>query len=86
MLSLQDLQVEEAAHTTFKTLDEVFPEGSTIFMLGLPHYGAQGAVSTRSSLWNLCMLLNDNPMLLFNQCKKIDKIEITVSGVWLKRP
>ena len=50
LLSLQDLQVEEAAHTTFKTLDEVFPEGSTIFMLGLPHYGAQGAVSTRSNL------------------------------------
>ncbi|CAG5133909.1 unnamed protein product, partial [Candidula unifasciata] len=39
-----DLQVEESGHTTFRTLQEVFPTDSTVFMVGNPHYGAQGKV------------------------------------------
>ncbi|BFZ23484.1 hypothetical protein BsWGS_26524 [Bradybaena similaris] len=43
-MTIQDLQVEESGHTTFRTLEEVFPADSTVFMVGNPHYGAQGKV------------------------------------------
>lgn len=41
---LQDIEVQESSLPLYKSINEVFPVKSTIFMLGHPHYGAQGEV------------------------------------------
>ncbi|KAK3800409.1 hypothetical protein RRG08_052792 [Elysia crispata] len=43
-MTVKDVEVEESAVTVLKTLDEVFPKDSPVFMVGNPHYSAQGTV------------------------------------------
>uniref|UniRef100_S4RDG8 5'-3' exoribonuclease 1 n=1 Tax=Petromyzon marinus TaxID=7757 RepID=S4RDG8_PETMA len=54
-VSSQDICTPEVAASHSKTLEEIFPLNSTVFMLGTPHYGCQGeltwAFSNTSSLW-----------------------------------
>merc|ERR1719410_530731 len=41
---VKDIMVEDKQHKTYSTVEEMFPPGTTAFMLGQPHYGAQGQV------------------------------------------
>ncbi|GFR69701.1 5'-3' exoribonuclease 1, partial [Elysia marginata] len=43
-MTVQDVEVEKSTVATLKTLGEVFPQDSPVFMVGNPHYGAQGTV------------------------------------------
>ncbi|CAL1537410.1 unnamed protein product [Lymnaea stagnalis] len=43
-MTVKDLEVDDKGPELLKTLDEVFPPGCDIFMIGTPHYGAQGKV------------------------------------------
>lgn len=43
-MTVKDLEVDDKGPEQMKTLDEVFPPGCDIFMIGTPHYGAQGKV------------------------------------------
>lgn len=36
--------MHDPSFTQYRTLGELFPVGSSCFMLGQPHYGAQGKV------------------------------------------
>ena len=44
-LSFQDVPTWVADDMHFSTMDELFPAGAAVFMLGNPHYGCQGEVS-----------------------------------------
>ncbi|KAH9508699.1 5'-3' exoribonuclease 1 [Bulinus truncatus] len=41
-MTVKDLDVEDGIENMLQNLDEIFPPGCDIFMLGNPHYGAQG--------------------------------------------
>ena len=41
---VKDILVEDAGLKAYSTVEELFPTGTTAFMLGQPHYGAQGEV------------------------------------------
>ncbi len=43
---VQDIAVQDPTFTQYKTLDQLFPVKSDVFMLGSPHYGAMGEVDT----------------------------------------
>lgn len=42
--SPQDIQAFYSSLTCFKSLDELFPQATTVFMVGSPYYGAMGEV------------------------------------------
>ena len=41
---VKDILVEDAGLKAYSSVEELFPTGTTAFMLGQPHYGAQGEV------------------------------------------
>ena len=41
---VKDILVEDPGLKTYCTVQELFPTGTSAFMLGQPHYGAQGEV------------------------------------------
>lgn len=40
----QDIKAFYSSLTCFKSLDELFPPATTVFMVGNPYYGAMGEV------------------------------------------
>ena len=42
--ALQDITVHDSSFCQFKYVNELFPVGENVFMLGWPHYGCQGEV------------------------------------------
>ena len=40
----KDILVHDPSFTQYRTLDQLYPEGSSCFMLGQPNYGCQGEV------------------------------------------
>nr|XP_032816417.1 5'-3' exoribonuclease 1 isoform X2 [Petromyzon marinus] len=48
--SLKDICTPEVAASHSKTLEEIFPLNSTVFMLGTPHYGCQGEILDSSDI------------------------------------
>ncbi|CAH1774576.1 unnamed protein product [Owenia fusiformis] len=42
--TVRDIAVHDETFTQYRTLPELFPVNSTVFMLGSPHYGAEGKV------------------------------------------
>lgn len=42
--SSQDIKAFYSSLTCFKSLDELFPPTTTVFMVGNPYYGAMGEV------------------------------------------
>nr|XP_039266984.1 5'-3' exoribonuclease 1-like isoform X1 [Styela clava] len=42
--TVKDISVKDPTFQQFKGVDELFPAGSTVFMLGQPHYGCRGKV------------------------------------------
>ncbi|KAK6965733.1 5p-3p exoribonuclease 1-like isoform X2 [Biomphalaria glabrata] len=53
-MTIKDLDVDDNQENMMTNLEEIFPAGCDIFMLGNPHYGAQGKV--REILVNDCRL------------------------------
>lgn len=41
---VRDISVHDEHYTTFRDIEDVFPIGSTCFMLGHPYYGCTGEV------------------------------------------
>eukprot|EP00092_Neocalanus_flemingeri_P006262 GFUD01006736.1.p1 GENE.GFUD01006736.1~~GFUD01006736.1.p1 ORF type:complete len:1636 (+),score=540.21 GFUD01006736.1:158-5065(+) len=41
---VKDIMVEDKQYKMYSTVEELFPQHTTAFMLGQPHYGAQGQV------------------------------------------
>ena len=41
---LQDISVKDPSFQQYKTLDQLLPVNSKVFMLGSPHYGCMGEV------------------------------------------
>ena len=41
----QDVASHAPDDMHFRTMDELYPAGAAVFMLGSPHYGCQGEVS-----------------------------------------
>ena len=41
---VKDILVEDKQFKIYSTVEELFPPNTTVFMLGQPHYGAQGQV------------------------------------------
>lgn len=53
--SIQDICAFDSRFSSIKTLGDLFPPGSMVFMLGAPYYGCTGEVSTRSSDFIMCL-------------------------------
>lgn len=46
VFSLQDIKAFDSSLARFKTLEELFPPGTIVFMVGNPYYGTMGDVCT----------------------------------------
>ena len=44
----QDIKAFDSSHSRFKTLEELFPPATSVFMVGSPYYGAMGEVCITS--------------------------------------
>uniref|UniRef100_A0A7N6A948 5'-3' exoribonuclease 1 n=1 Tax=Anabas testudineus TaxID=64144 RepID=A0A7N6A948_ANATE len=47
---VKDIKAYYSILTSFKSLDELFPQGTTVFMVGNPYYGAMGEVQDSSDV------------------------------------
>ncbi|XP_063074870.1 5'-3' exoribonuclease 1 isoform X2 [Engraulis encrasicolus] len=49
---VKDIKAFDSSTTRFKTLEELYPPGITVFMVGNPYYGAMGEVQDSSDVIN----------------------------------
>lgn len=70
--TVKDIAVHDSSFMQYRTLDELFPVETKVFMLGSPHYGCMGEVSHLIIMFSKsrAVYLTHMPWIIFVYIKK----------------